>query len=138
MKQLLTTLLIAGILSCRGNAPIPPTPQTATFESFIGRYLIMDSVRTTINGISTLDVAGKGKGLDIVYSANGTYQVYHNPPTIKNYKYQSPDIIYYWTPPGSMQADQYTKILSINGNHIISTDTELNPNKKIKYYQTAE
>jgi hypothetical protein len=138
LKNFVFPLFIIVLSSCRReNDPIPPAT-TSTFQSFIGKYLIMDSIRTTVNGISTLTIVGTGKGGDMVYSSNGTYQIYQQPPLIKNYKYQEPDIIYYWSIGSTMQTTVYTKILSVNNNHIVSTDTEMSTTKKTVYYQTAE
>lgn len=137
MKIYFVCFFVLNVLGCRRDQPNPPA-SASTFDSFIGRYLVCDSIRTAQNGTSVLTVVGKGKGGDIVYSSNGTYQVYQSPPVIKNYKYQSPDIIYYWSPGGTMSSTLYTKILSVNGNHITSTDTDNNPTKQVTYYYTAE
>ncbi len=138
MKAILPVLAVLVFASCKKHNNAPAVPALTTFENFIGKYLVMDSIRTTINGVSTLTVVGKGNGSDMVYSSNGTYTIYQTPPVVKNYKFHSPDIIYYWSMGNAMDPFQYTRVLLILGNHIVSTDTETNTTKKVIYYQTAE
>jgi hypothetical protein len=136
MKYSFLFILSILIFSCKKEES--PQATSTLFEKFIGKYLVCDSIRTTQNGVSTVTIVGKGKGADIVYSSNGTYQIYQQPPIIKNYKYESPDKVYYWSIGGSMSTTQYTRIISIKNNQIHSTDTDNNPSKKVEYYHTAE
>jgi hypothetical protein len=139
LKLSMTALIIIALNSCtKDNDPIQPTTQKTGFELVIGKYLVMDSQRVDQNGLSTLTVFGKGKGADIVYNANGTYQVYQNPPVIKNYKYEAPDRIYYWSSANSMDVTQFIKIVSISGKQITFKEINTVSNKSITSYQTAE
>ena len=138
MKPLFTLLVITAFFACNKKDNTPVNAAQRTFTDFIGKYLVCDSIRVTQNGISTLTVVGKGRGADVIYSSNGIYQVYQSPPLIRNYLYEAPDKVYYWSTGSAMQATQFTRILSIKGNKIISTDTEGSPSRQNIYYHTAE
>ena len=109
-----------------------------TFSDIIGKRLIMDSGITILNGIPYTTVAGPGVE-DMQFDANGTYTIYVNPPIVKDYLLKGKDTVYYWTPPQTMNPEQYLIIRSIINKHMISDQNENSVNlKKITYYQHFE
>lgn len=145
MKALLPVIIVTTFVSCKkANDPNPTNPTTLqTFESFVGKYLVLDSFSIKDNVSTKMTVMGKGRGGDVKYFPDGTYRIYSsteaNPTqTIKNYKFQFPDRIYTWSPMSSMQTDQYANIISISGKHIVLKDEDLTSKQTRTFYHTAE
>jgi hypothetical protein len=97
-------------------------PQRDAFAAFQGKYLVCESVVTTINGSSTTEVVGKGKGRDLNFGLYGNLEVYTTPLTVKSYQFQSPDKIYYWTT--TYNSNQFYTIQSMSGNKIVLVETD--------------
>ena len=83
------------LISCEKEDKTPD-PVKDAFSELQGKYLVCDSVKTTANGITTIQVLGKGKGWDRSFGLYGNLEIYSSPIVIKNYSYGSPDKIYYW------------------------------------------
>src|SRR3954468_7015840 len=96
MKHLLILIVTITVFSsCSKDEK--PDPQRDAFAAFQGKYLVCESVVTTINGSSTTQVIGKGKGRDLNFGLYGNLEIYTTPLTVKSYQFQTPDKIYYWT-----------------------------------------
>ncbi|MCW3107850.1 MAG: hypothetical protein JWQ09_2356 [Segetibacter sp.] len=112
-----------------------PDPQRDAFAAFQGKYLVCDSVRTTINGTTTTQVLGKGKGWDLNFGLYGNLEVYSSPTVYKSYTFESPDKIYYWTT--TYDSNKYYTVQSTSGSKIVLRDTD-QTGKVFTEYFTAE
>lgn len=133
MKRLFTIMILAtAILSCQKTGKADP--QLDAFSSFIGRYLICDSIKTTANGATTTKVLGKGKGFDLNFGIYGNLEIYSSPVVYKNYEFQTPDKIFYQS--SSNESSFYT-IVSMEGNKIVLRETDASGRVRTQYF-TAE
>jgi hypothetical protein len=135
MKKILVLVITATIfLSCQKDQK--PDAQRDAFAAFQGKYLVCESVVTTVNGRNTTQILGKGKGLDMTFGLYGNLDIYSSPVTLRMYQYQSPDKIYYWTT--AYDSKQYYTIQSISGNNIVLVDTDPVSGKVTTQFFTAE
>jgi hypothetical protein len=135
MKKLLVLVITATVfLSCSKDPK--PDAQRDAFAAFQGKYLVCESIRTTVNGRTTTQVLGKGKGADISFGLYGNLEIYSTPPVTKKYQYESPDKIYYWTT--AYDSKQYYTIQSMTGNQIVLVDTDPASGRVMTEYFTAE
>lgn len=137
MKKMLIILVpVTMFFSCKKN-DTTPDPQQAAFATFQGKYLVCDSVKTTLNSATTTQVLGKGKGWDLNFGLYDNLEVYTLPATTyKSYVFTSPDKIYYWTT--SYQSSQYYTVQSMAGSKMVLTDTDQATGKLFTEYFTAQ
>ena len=134
MKKLFASIItITFFLSCSKDKK--PDPQLDAFAAFQGKYLVCESIKTTINGRSTTEVIGKGKGLDITFGYYGNLDIYTSPITSKRYQFESPDKIYYWTT--DYDSNLYYTVQSMSGNKIVLVETDQAAGKVMAEYFTA-
>lgn len=145
MKRLLVLITTVILFSCGKGDPgccdPPPLccdPVRPQLIDYFSKYQVCDSVRTTTSSGSTLTVVGKGKGLDVVYSSNGTYQLFSSPPLVYNFQLASADTIYYWISPGTRQANLFRLMRVPSRNKIQYQETENSTGKFTVQYYTAE
>lgn len=135
MKKLLLVMVAVSVFfSCKKDEK--PDPQRDAFAAFQGKYLVCDSVKTTINGTTTTQVIGKGKGWDLNFGLYGNLEVYSLPTTIyKSYMFESPDKIYYWT--DNYDSNKYYTVESTGSGKLVLRDTDVSGKIYTEYF-TAE
>jgi len=119
-KFLFLVIAVTGLFSCSKDST--SDPQRDAFAAFQGKYLVFESIVTTINGRSTTQVIGKGKGWDLSFGLYGNLDIYTTPLTTKSYQFETPDKIYYWTT--TYNSSQYYTIQSMSGNKIVLVDKD--------------
>ncbi len=119
MKKLLACIFTIATLAACNKDNRPPDANEDALTAFGGKYLVCDSVKTTVNGSTTTQILGKGKGWDIIFGLYGNLQVNSTPVAYKNYSYESPDKIYYWPVSSSYLTNQYYTIISITSNKLV-------------------
>jgi hypothetical protein len=134
-KVFLLMILVSSFISCR-KSDTPTDPQQAAFQTFIGKYLVSDSVKITVNGSTNTMVLGKGKGWDLYFGAYGNLEVYTSPVVYKSFLFGSPNKIYFWT--DNYSTDHFYTIDSMNGNKIVLTNADQASGKVYTQYLTAE
>ena len=133
MKKLFTIMVSASIFfSCQKSGK--PDPQLDAFNTFVGRYLVCDSIKTTSNVTTTTQVLGKGKGFDRNFGIYGNLEIYSTPPVYRSYDFEGPDKIHYRGP--SSETSFYT-IVSMGGNKLVLRNTDAT-GKVLTEYFTAE
>src|SRR4051812_25553336 len=121
MKQYLVLFLaVVVFFSCSKQENVDP--EVAAFAALQGKYLVCESVVTTINGRSTTQVVGKGKGRDLTFGLYGNLDIHTTPVTTKSYQFQSPDKIYYWTT--SSNSNEFYTVQSITSNKLVLLETD--------------
>jgi hypothetical protein len=119
-RSLFLFIASAMLFSCSKEEK--PDAQRDAFAAFQGKYLVCESIVTTINGTSTTQVIGKGKGRDLTFGLYGNLDIHTTPLTTKTYQFETPDKIYYWTT--TFNSSQYYTIQSMNGNKIVLVDKD--------------
>lgn len=130
--MLLTSALF---FACAKDDEAPDAARDA-FAAFQGKYLICDSIKTTLNGRNTTQVLGKGKGNDLSFGLYGNLDIYSSPAGYKSYQFQTPDKVYYWAT--TYQTTQFYTIQSISGKKIVLIDSDPSSGKVFIEYFTAE
>ena len=138
MKKTVACILTIAILTACKKDPKPADPVGDAFAALGGKYLVCDSVKTTVGGRTTSQVLGKGKGWDLIFGLYGDLQVNSNPVVYRNFSYESPDKIYYWPVNSSYLPNQFYNIISIAGNKLVLKDTDPPSGKVYTEYFTAE
>lgn len=138
MKNVLLSIITVSIfMACQKDDDISDPVKNA-LVSLQGKYLVCDSVNTTVNGVTTKQVLGKGKGWDRTFGIYGNLEIYSSPVVNKYYQYQSPNKIYYSNIDGSSTSDQYFTIQSATNTKLILVETEPSTGKVFTEFFTAE
>ncbi|HEX8462230.1 MAG TPA: hypothetical protein VF623_12405 [Segetibacter sp.] len=133
MKKLFFVLFSVLLFSCTKEKD-SDAPEVKTFQTFLGKYMVCDSVKTTTNNISSTQVLGKGKGQDFLFGLYGNYTLYSNPEVNYNFQFEVPNKMYYWK--DTYNANQYYIVNSMAGNKMVLQSNEAN--KTIIRYYTSE
>jgi hypothetical protein len=137
MRKLFVVIIAFTLfISCKKDEK--PDPQRDAFAAFQGKYLVCDSIKTTVNGRTTKQVLGKGKGWDVSFGVYSNLEIYSSPVVYKNYAYESPDKVYYWSQGTTYQPDRYYTIISAANNKLVLKDTEPGTGSVLTEYFTAE
>lgn len=136
MKKIFAAIVTTTFLLSCSKEDKKADPARDAFVTFQAKYLVCDSVKTTLGGFTTTQVVGKGKGMDITFGPYGNLDIYTNPVTTKKYEFQSPDKIYYWAT--AYDSNQYYTIQSMSGNKIVLIDTDKAAGKVVTLTFTAE
>jgi hypothetical protein len=124
MKKLILSVIISwAFLSCQKNDQTEDSVRDALLD-LQGKYLVCDSVKTTVNGRITTQVLGKGKGWDRSFGLYSNLEIYSNPTVYKGFLYQGPDKIYYWNTNESYQLTQYFAVVSATSKKLVLLETE--------------
>ncbi len=115
MKKLIVIISSIVLFSCNKEEEVGP--QGTALQSLGGKYLVCDSVRIAQNGVSSLQVIGKGKGMDIIFGLYGNFDIMTNPVTHMSYLYEKPDKIYYWST--QYDPNNYYTINSISSTNVV-------------------
>ena len=138
MKKILVSLITMTVLISCEKDDKTPDPVKDALSTLQGKYLVCDSVKTTASGRSTTQVLGKGKGWDRTFGFYGNLEIYSSPVVYKNYTYERPDKIYYWSPSTSYQPDIFYTIASATSSKLVLIETEQGTGKVFTLYFTAE
>ncbi|MCW3081998.1 hypothetical protein [Segetibacter sp.] len=136
-KVLFSIILITTLISCQKNDKGADPVQDALL-SLQGKYLICDSVKTTVNGTTKKQVLGKGKGWDRTFGIYANLEIHSSPVVYKSYSYEGPNKIYYWNTSGPYSTEQYYTIVSASNTNLVLLETEKGTGKVFTEYFTAE
>ncbi|GEO09852.1 hypothetical protein [Segetibacter aerophilus] len=139
MQKVLVSILVSAIVlvSCKKD-DTGADPIKDAMVKLQGKYLVCDSVKTTINGITTKQVLGKGKGWDRMFGIYADLEIYSNPTVYKSFSYESPNKIYIWDRNGTYSKEQFYTINSAVDNKLVLVETEKGTGKVYTEYFTAE
>lgn len=136
-KVLFSIILITTFICCKkedkGADPIKDALLTLQ-----GKYLICDSVKTTVNGTTTKQVLGKGKGWDRTFGIYANLEIYSSPVVYKNFSYEAPNKIYYWNTTSPYSTEQFYTVISASKTNLVLAETEKGTAKVFTTYFTAE
>lgn len=138
MKKILASIITISIMASCHKEEKSLDPVANALTSLQGKYLVCDSVKTTVNGQTTTQVLGKGKGWDRSFGLYGNLDIFSNPPAYKNYAYASPDKIYYWNANTTYQPDIFYTIVSATSNRLVIIEKEQGTGKIFTAYFTAD
>ncbi len=134
MKKLLCLLIISVLFfSCKKSKE--EDPFVLQFQKVLEKYMICDSIKTTVYTVSNIQKLGKGRGEDLMFHKDATYTKYSSPGVNKIFQLESPDKIYYYT--DELVTSDYFKVPSISDSKLVLLRADT-VGKSTTFYFTAE
>jgi len=138
MKKFIGCIAVVSVfISCQKEEDISDPVKNALM-GLQGKYLVCDSIKTTVNGATTKQILGKGKGWDRNFGLYGNLEIYSSPVVYKSYQYQKPDKIYYWNTNGPSDTNQFFTVQSASNSKLVLIETEQGTGKVFTEFFTAE
>ena len=138
MKKFISLIAVVSVfISCQKDEDTSDPVKNALM-SLQGKYLICDSIKTTVNGTTTTQVLGKGKGWDRTFGLYGNLEIYSSAVVYKSYQYEKPNKIYYWNTNGPYDTNQFFTVQSASNTKLVLLETEQGTGKAFTEFFTAE
>ncbi len=138
MKKFLASIAVVSVfISCQKDEDISDPVQNALM-SLQGKYLVCDSIKTTVNGVTTKQILGKGKGWDRTFGLYGNLEIYSSAVVYRSYQYENPNKIYYWNINAPYDTNQFYTVQSASNNSLVLLETDQGTGKVFTEFFTAE
>ena len=132
MKKIFVLALLVAVLGCSKKEN---DEYVLKFQSLLDKYMICDSIKTTLGTTSAVQKLGKGKGFDMKFSSDGTFTLYSNPETKRFFYLESPYKLYYYK--DEVDESEMYIVPSVTSSNLVLRNTDSLGKTYVRYF-TAE